>query len=295
MVRRRVWVVIAIAVAVVASGAGCDQVFGLTQIAPPTVCPYAVSMPGDDRDNDGIPDDVDPCPLVANHDPHDEDGDGIPDACDPCPHLPIDSADADCDMIGAACDPDDTVPHRQWFYAFHNTSGLALYQSTVADGQLQLPLSGQNYGEAFAVPHVSANGTYEIAGTLSGLDGSYMEMSLIFAQDAGLSAPIPYYEVSIRNNTAPGQYPVFLIEDSDEDLASIRQDELPSTIAFRITATITDTTLDATLDGFTKARLAATITALPQFVYGIDLFRSDTDSPHALRVDYLRRVAPLAP
>jgi hypothetical protein len=87
---------------------------------------------------------------------------------------------------------------------------------------------------------------------------------------------------------------VFAIDDVDEELASIRLRQVPSTIAFQIAATITDTTLVATLDGFTMASLTATIPALTQFVYGIDLFRYDTDSSHALRVDYLRRVAPLA-
>jgi hypothetical protein len=290
------WFMVRLRVAVVAvvASTGCDDVFDLTYVAPPdaaigSVCPYVVTMPDADRDNDGIPDAIDPCPLVPNHDPHDEDGDGIPDVCDPCPHLAVVSEDADCDMIGAACDPDDTVPHRQWFHAFHNANGLALFKSTVAGGQLRLPLQNEHYGEAFALPTVRANGTYEIAGTLSGLDQSYMEMSLIFAPELELGEA-PYYEVTLRNDVMG----VFAIDRADQDLASIRLGGLPSTVQFHIAATITDTTLEASLSGFTTARLTAAIPTLTDFLYGVDLYRYDTGSGLDLRVDYLRRVAPIA-
>jgi hypothetical protein len=61
----------------------------------------------DDRDGDGIPDQLDNCPFVPNRDQLDTDGDGVGDACDNCPFVANpDQSDLDGDGIGDACDLD---------------------------------------------------------------------------------------------------------------------------------------------------------------------------------------------
>lgn len=61
----------------------------------------------DDRDGDGIPDQLDNCPFVPNRDQTDTDGDGVGDACDNCRLVPNpDQSDINGNGIGDACDPD---------------------------------------------------------------------------------------------------------------------------------------------------------------------------------------------
>lgn len=83
----------------------------------------------EDDDNDGIPDDTDPCPLNRIQSTVDDDGDGTPnicdncggvpnrgqndvdfdgygDACDNCPEIPNSQEDVDGDGLGDVCDPD---------------------------------------------------------------------------------------------------------------------------------------------------------------------------------------------
>lgn len=88
----------------------------------PMSCPEvgALTPEAGDRDNDGVPDEVDNCPAVANADQADRDSDGAGDACDAdldgdgtdneadnCPFVPnADQADLDNDGLGDVCDPD---------------------------------------------------------------------------------------------------------------------------------------------------------------------------------------------
>lgn len=71
--------------------------------APPA---DAIDGPSEDRDGDGVDDEIDLCPDVADPLQRDHDGDLRGDACDRCPHLPSpDDPDQDGDGVGDACDP----------------------------------------------------------------------------------------------------------------------------------------------------------------------------------------------
>ncbi|MCK6572423.1 thrombospondin type 3 repeat-containing protein [Myxococcota bacterium] len=64
----------------------------------------ACDGPAGDVDNDGIPDEMDNCPFRPNNRQGDEDGDGAGDVCDNCASVPNpDQADADGDGEGDAC------------------------------------------------------------------------------------------------------------------------------------------------------------------------------------------------
>jgi len=65
-----------------------------------------VSCAADDCDQDGVPNELDPCVCVAGP-ADDSDGDGAGDACDDCPGPNPDQSDVDGDGAGDACDDDD--------------------------------------------------------------------------------------------------------------------------------------------------------------------------------------------
>src|SRR5512143_3244286 len=146
---------------VLAGLGGCDRVFELRHVESSTVdaamqgdgstCPTALAPDGDE-DHDGALNATDPCPRVANEDPHDEDGDATPDVCDLCPTLAGSAAgaDADCDGLGAACDPDDAIPHERQFNGFGSSLELTLEGGmTVSKDQLVAKLPGDgDFGRA---------------------------------------------------------------------------------------------------------------------------------------------------
>ncbi len=99
---------------VIASLAGCDQVFGLERPdAPPPACSELTT--------------------------HDEDGDGVVDTCDSCPGIgnPLQEdvreteAGALPDGVGDACDPRPTVSgdHVERFLAFTEPSSISDWES----------------------------------------------------------------------------------------------------------------------------------------------------------------------
>ncbi len=94
---------------VVARGGSARLAF--TSLTGGTPCGPAVdaislrAAAGDDRDEDGVPDDEDNCPEEANPDQADSDDDGNGDACDGCPEDPEDDADED-----GACGDVDNCP-----------------------------------------------------------------------------------------------------------------------------------------------------------------------------------------
>jgi hypothetical protein len=74
-------------------------------VAVAAVLLAAVPVRTEDRDGDGIADDVDSCPSASNPAQLDADGDGIGNACDVCVHVADpDQEDADDDGVGDACD-----------------------------------------------------------------------------------------------------------------------------------------------------------------------------------------------
>jgi hypothetical protein len=72
-----------VAIAVVLAS-GCERVFQVTAIAPPTDAP---PIPQHDEDGDGVPDVLDNCPQIPNPDQLDSDGDHVGDMCDPEPTI----------------------------------------------------------------------------------------------------------------------------------------------------------------------------------------------------------------
>src|SRR4051812_48926777 len=76
----------------------------------------------DDRDGDGIRNDMDNCPDQANPDQGDEDSDLIGDACDPCP-IDSSTADPDGDGVAGSCDPHPNTAGDKIvvFDGFHRT------------------------------------------------------------------------------------------------------------------------------------------------------------------------------
>ncbi|MDX2092656.1 MAG: thrombospondin type 3 repeat-containing protein [Kofleriaceae bacterium] len=75
--------------------AGCERVFGVGAPADAYVEPARplILTPTTDTDEDGIPNESDPCPLISRTEPGgeiDQDGDGIYDVCDPEPQMPGD-------------------------------------------------------------------------------------------------------------------------------------------------------------------------------------------------------------
>jgi hypothetical protein len=80
------------------------------ELCVPADPPRDATSDANDRDGDGVADDVDVCPDLADPQQLDEDGDRIGNACDPCPPFadaPID--DPDGDGVSGACDPNPAV------------------------------------------------------------------------------------------------------------------------------------------------------------------------------------------
>ena len=108
--------------------------------------PDVMTTPND-LDGDTIPNAADNCPMVANTDQHDHDGDQIGDVCDNCPHVanPGQLAVLDNDLVGDACDPDntrfDTQVYFEGFYAL--PQGWVLPPGfSVSNGQLVGVING---------------------------------------------------------------------------------------------------------------------------------------------------------
>ena len=105
----------------------------------------------EDRDGDGISDDVDSCPGAVNASQLDSDGDGIGNACDVCVHVADPGqADTDDDGVGDACDacPDTSadVPTADESYRIAvDVAGCSIEQKCPCEGPVgrNLPWFGR--------------------------------------------------------------------------------------------------------------------------------------------------------
>jgi hypothetical protein len=95
-------------------------------------------MMPDDRDGDGVPDEVDNCRGVENADQADEDGDKIGDECDGCPQI-ADQAqpDVDGDHIADVCDPNPAAADSRWRFEGFHSGELPVWGKTL--GWIPLP------------------------------------------------------------------------------------------------------------------------------------------------------------
>jgi len=76
-----------------------ESIFNVPRVSDANIVDF------NDRDNDGVPDELDNCPNIYNPDQADSDQDGIGNACDNCPNVyNPDQTDSDQDGIGNACD-----------------------------------------------------------------------------------------------------------------------------------------------------------------------------------------------
>lgn len=280
---------------------GCDGVFRLTELPPPAAdaagsdavaaCRYAMvaaAEPGKDEDGDGVINSVDSCPTVPDAAEHDEDADGIPDGCDPCPMIVAAGDDADCDMVGAACDPDDSIPHVQTLYGFGDSIGLSVYAVTVADDRATGPTDPSG-GDISTMTAVEPSGRYEISGHLRLIDASYRSIGIDF-DDVEMGG---HYELELGLDA--GYWAVLITKDNvslDDPITGPAKHEHGAPglaeVAYRIVVDYDGTRLTATLSGDLSDTVSATAT-LGNIRYGAGYFH---DLPRSdIEVDWLRRVA----
>jgi hypothetical protein len=138
---------------IVVAASGCDNLFGLTELIPPTGHPTA----------DAGPDAGDP-PADANVDAPpglpDEDGDGAPDVTDNCPATPnAGQGDDDMDGLGNACDPNpNTASERPLSFEGFNADVAGL---TCNDGVWKVE-GGQLVQHDTVVAHLAGMCTFPV-------------------------------------------------------------------------------------------------------------------------------------
>ncbi len=281
----------------VACTAGCDRVFEFNEHSAPMTC-SAPLAPDGDEDHDSILNGVDACALVPNQEDHDEDLDGALDACDLCPHLDPDGEDLDCDGLGAACDPDETVAHVQQFFGFGTGLGLDLDSAVIENDVLRAPIdsTAQIAGSARVKGRVPAAGTYELTGrflrTTHPPTNDFGYIALRF--DPSLSNQ---YLARISGGESGGPYGNFQIQLNDQTIATMPIGPLPTDGAFTLRVTISATEISASITGFTTATISTPLPApLGDLEYWIESYH-DVGSDFVAELAYLRRVAlaPLAP
>jgi hypothetical protein len=274
---------------------GCDEVFRLK--SPPldsALCAYANLAPDDDEDRDGVLNADDLCPTVPSHGPHDEDGDGAPDECDPCPELVSAGADAECDAVGAACDPDEAIAHKQFFYGFETVLGLRLSaEGKIAGDAFHFTQGAQNYGQVRVIQPNAVNGVYELQAMIFGIDASYSDIS-VFLRD--VAANIDYQLKATINNHVVGLEVFQLPGTSLGQMGNLGS--VAATANLRLRVSIIDATVLVELLGDARGSLSVTIPNLPaapdSITWGIGGYRDPAASTATFRIEFpfMRRIAP---
>ncbi len=283
---------------------GCDGVFKLTEVPPPTMgadaanvdtvsaCRYATiaaDEPGQDEDGDSTINSLDACPTVPYASTHDEDMDGVFDDCDPCPTIVASGDDSECDLVGAACDPDDGAAHVQKLFGFGDAGGLQVYKVAITEDQAQGP-SGATSGDISTLTAVTPVGRFEIRGRVHQIDADYRSIGIDFDEEGSgahyeidLGIDQLYWIFSISKDDVVVSDPITGPAKSEHGAPGLTD------VAFRIVVDYDGTTLTATLSGDLTASVSATV-SLGNVRYGAGFYN---DAPTSvIEVDWLRRVAP---
>ena len=279
----------ALLVAIAFGAVGCDRVFGLdAPDAGPASCPYTQLAADGDDDHDGALNGVDGCPLVADHELHDEDGDGIADACDPCPIYTAAGADLDCDAIGAACDPDDTIGHVQEFYGLGSTRGLMLYgDATLANDEFHFRQTADGYGRVRVTTASPATGRYEVHARVTGIDAMYWTSGFYVEDATGAQ-----YRISVLADSGTGG--LRILDPTGTVLAATSLGTVGTSIEYTLQLEITDTELRARVSGFGTGTAAAMLPSpLGSIEWGFTSYRDNPfSSTFEVAATYLSRIAP---
>lgn len=264
--------------------AGCDGLFKLGEVPAPDGdrCDYATLPDDGDEDMDTIINGLDRCPTVASEGDHDEDGDGTVDACDPCPMVEIAGTDDDCDLVGVACDVDDSTPHVQTFFGFGDAKGLSTSDVVIANDRLGLP-SGSTVGSVRTTAAVSPIGRYETAGRVTQIDDAYRSIAITLTDTTtGFR-----YEGQLALDNA---YAELVIQRDNVNLTSLSLSKPQSPeVAFQLFLEYDGVTLTARIVGDYEGSTSF-VASLGPVTYGVT-GNHDTSMP-VNEVDYLRRIAP---
>jgi hypothetical protein len=121
----------------------------------------------EDRDGDGIPNEMDNCPDVSNADQANEDGDKFGDACDPCPIVADDNpVDSDGDGVADACDPHPNTPGDKIavFTGFNaGVPGTWQMMGSITPGTGEITITDPAGGFTSAVPPIGPIGNATIS------------------------------------------------------------------------------------------------------------------------------------
>jgi hypothetical protein len=282
---------------------GCDGVFKLVELPPVAdadvtdqaqaqACRYATiaaDEPGQDEDGDTVINSMDSCPTVADNTEHDEDHDGTPDPCDPCPMLAAAGDDAECDLIGAACDPDEGVAQVQTFHGFGDASAFVLYEVMVIDDRATGPTNAAG-GDILTSTAVTPIGRYEISGHVRQVDENYRSID-IQLEDVGagshyeleLGLEAGYWSLSITKDNVVQNDPLTGPAKSEHGPPGMTE------VAYRLVVDYDGTRLTVTLAGDLNDTVS-TAAVLGNVRYGASFYH---DVPRSdIEVDWLRRVAP---
>jgi hypothetical protein len=276
------------------AAAGCDRVFGLADLtgyhdgtsdARPQ-CDYEGLDPARDDDGDGVLNGVDACPTVPSASPADEDGDQVPDACDLCPQFVMAGADGDCDGIGAACDPDDTLPHDRTFYGFADATGISLYQASVVDGAINFSYATNTFHSVRTLANHLPEGMFEATFVIRNNDTDFGEWSIVLLD--GPNTSVLRFEIEFDADKWS-----LVVVDGMTDMAQVDIGSRPADVQFRLRGFIEGGTVRAELTGDGAATTMVTLPAVTKPVtMGLWSYRDSVSPTMTIDVPYLLHIQP---